>query len=126
MSLPAVTEFESFKVDIITPNMVINEESSLVLKQCDVITPEQCTSRSATLPSIVSPVGTSSTTDAHEFSVNMTNSTMPFVKNMLAGVILNNVVKCEIEIDTAACHCVLSYSVYKDIVSFFYDIGFPV
>ena len=38
-------------------------------------------------------------------------------KNIMAGVILNDNIKCELEIDTGACNSIMSYDLYKEIIN---------
>ena len=39
------------------------------------------------------------------------------IQNIMGGVILNGNVKWKMELDTAACHSIMSYDLFKDIVS---------
>ena len=38
------------------------------------------------------------------------------VKNIMGGVIINGIIKKEMELDTAACHCIISAELWKEIV----------
>ena len=53
----------------------------------------------------------------HDISVKSTNVQLPQVPSIMSAVILNGNVRYEMEIDTAAALCVISYNLFKEIVA---------
>ena len=52
-----------------------------------------------------------------DIQINSAITQFPVTKNIMAGVLLNYNKPAILEVDTAACHNVISYSLYQDIVA---------
>ena len=52
-----------------------------------------------------------------EVVIKVANANVTRVQNIMGGVILNGNVRCEMELDTAACNSIMSYDHFKEIVS---------
>ena len=114
-------EFQSFKVSVSQNGdpqgaQILSIDSPATVSSIELSNAVPCEESGAPFPCVDSPAIVSTVPKVEEFNVSMTRASLPIVKNLVAGVLLNGIVKCEMEIDTAACHCVLSYEVFQELV----------
>ena len=93
---------------VVIPGSIVTTSSSDINTSVKVITDTNATDTFHNSASVtITPV--------QEVVIKAANSNI--VQNIMGGVILNDNISCQMELDTAACHCIMSYDRFKEIVS---------
>ena len=93
--------------------MTVNEESPITTFKVEI--------ENSCNPRVCAAVTASATTNAssieHDIGIKASSAGDSFLPHMMAGIILNGNFKCEMEVDTAADHCIITQKLFDEIVS---------